>query len=512
MTETYPILLESGSNNWLFEDGQTILWKHSGDFAWALMIDWENNDSFGNEANRVISVHVNRGRDYKFKSDGRGWEYPRIGRAVFGLDNSDRRYDPYNTNSPLYGNILPGRRIRLIAEDLSAETNYNVFYGFIEDIRPTSGGDYVHIKCIDDLALFRDFDYEANLYTDEDLDDLMLRILTDTDWVADGKDYSIDSSPSDVVNYWWCSNKSALKAIEELCDSVMGNFFISNNGTFKFFNRHHEYADGITIDQTQLSKTIQVLQPWEVVKNYIRVRSYPRTTSSSIETLWVLEDIPQISSGDTIDFWAESFYDGEVVPAAYVTLTKTTDYTANAAADGGGADMTDDLGVTDTQFATTRKISIKNNHGSDIAHITLLQSRGYPITSRPTTIIEENLTSQGVYGKKKFILDNVWIQNSNTANDLASTLKGSLASPEAYAQVIIENRPDIQFGIDLFDMETLDIDELEISGEYLVEHIEHNWRAGRGVRSTIRFAPSSSYSGAYWTFPAEIGVETVFGF
>ena len=208
-------------------------------------------------------------------------------------------------------------------------------YGFIEDIQPISGGNYVHIKCVDDLALFRDYDYDADLYTDEDLDALMLRILIDTGWVADGKSHSIDSSPSDVVSYWWCSDKTALKAIEELCDSVLGTFFIANDGEFKYYNRQHTYTSGMTIDQSELGKVIQLLQPWEVIKNYIRIKAYPRNALGSTQVLWTLEDIPYIAAGETIEFWAENLYGNENVPATFTAITKTTDYTANAAEAAG---------------------------------------------------------------------------------------------------------------------------------------------------------------------------------
>ena len=174
--------------------------------------------------------------------------------------------------------------------------------------------------------------------------------------------------------------------------------------------------------------------------------------------------------------------------------------------------MTDDLTVVDTQFATTRKIAVTNDHASDVAYLTVLQSRGYPITSRPTTVIKENSTSQSTYGKKKFILNNEWLQDSNRANDIALYLRTSLAAPELYPEVIIEGRPDIQFGIDIFDQETLDISELGITGDYLVGAIRHRWTAGKGAVTTIRFEPVFDYASNYWVFTTKVGVSSILGF
>lgn len=507
---TYPILLEDGSGNWLFEDDRDFLWRYPGAFAWSFVVDWDDNGLYdnGNEDDRVVDLYVSRGREYKFKADGRGYEYPRIGRAVITLDNYDRKYDPFNTGSELYGNLLPGRRFKLTAVDWENSSSYEIMNGFIDDIQPASGIDKVRLECKDDLGLLQDIDYEANLYTDKDISTLILQILTDSNWIEDGKSYSIDSSPLDSVGYWWCTNKSALKSIEELCDSILGLFFIARDGTFKFYNRQHSYVSGTTLSQDELLKTIQLLQPWETVKNYIKVQAYPRSQLGSIETLWTLIDVPFISPSKTMVFWAENFYNNEIVPASFDTLTKVTDYKANTQSDEGGTDITDDMTVVDTQFATKRKISITNNSAS-IAYIVLLQSRGYPITSQPITIIQENATSQNTYGIKKFVIDNEWLQDSNKADDLATYLQGSLGLPECFPEVIIEERSDIQFGIDIFDQETLDISELGISGNYTVGHIKHSWALGQGVVTKIKFESLFEYS---WVFPASIGVNTVFGY
>jgi len=512
---TDRIELEDGSGSWLFEDGSRAVWRYAGDTAWSFVVDWDNNGSFddGDEASRVVDISVDRGREYKFMADGRGFKYPKVGKANIILDNYDGRYDPYNSAGALYGNLLPGRRFKLVAHDNANTVSYDVMHGKLEDIQTMSGRNkYATIKCQGDLARLRDYDYDADLYADKDADDLILQILTDIGWVADGLGYSIDSSPLDVVDYWWCTDKTALKAVEEICDSVLGTFFVARDGTFTFYNRHHTYTSGTTLSQDELRKSIKMPMPWETVKNYIRVRAYPRSLSGSVHTLWTIMDTPYVAPGETVEFWAENLYENEAVPANYVTLTKTTDYTANSASDGGGADMTDDLTVVDTQFATTRKIAVTNDHATDVAYLTLLQSRGYPITSRPTTVIKENSTSQGTYGKKKFVLENEWLQDSNRANDLALYLTAALASPEPYPEVIIEGRPDIQFGIDLFDQETLDISELGISGDYLVGAIRHRWTAGKGATTTIRFEPVFDYTSNYWIFTTEVGVSSILGY
>jgi hypothetical protein len=43
-----------------------------------------------------------------------------------------------------------------------------------------------------------------------------------------------------------------------------------------------------------------------------------------------------------------------------VTPVATTDYTANTQADGGGADLTADIDITITKFATATKLEVEN--------------------------------------------------------------------------------------------------------------------------------------------------------
>ena len=262
---TYPILLPSGSANWLFGDGTDIVWRYDSDIAWLFVVDWDNDGTFDNdedEGNRVVSVSTVRGREYKFSGDGRGFSYPRIGRATITLDNYDGRYDPYNSGGALYGNLLPGRRFKLIFHDNVNGASHNVIYGFIEDIVPVSGTDYVHMACVDDLALFRDFDLEADLLEGSDVAAIITAILTDMAWSPAS---SIDDIDSDVIDFWWATDISALRMLELLSDSVLGTFFIANDGEFKFYSRHHSYSSVTTLTSDNVLKRIELPQPWETV-------------------------------------------------------------------------------------------------------------------------------------------------------------------------------------------------------------------------------------------------------
>ena len=100
--------------------------------VWALEADWNNDGVFeADERHRFIDISIKRGRRTFL-------ERMKPGKAVLSLENHDGRFNPWYASSPLYPNILPGRRIRLRC--LYAGTWYNIFYGYLDNVRLFSKG------------------------------------------------------------------------------------------------------------------------------------------------------------------------------------------------------------------------------------------------------------------------------------------------------------------------------------------------------------------------------------
>jgi hypothetical protein len=83
------------------------------------------------------------------------WDLVASGSASVTLSNLDRRFDPFNTTGPYYGNLLPRRQIRIRATH--GVTTYDVFRGFVDGWPPTwtdAGYDStVTLSCFDALDL-----------------------------------------------------------------------------------------------------------------------------------------------------------------------------------------------------------------------------------------------------------------------------------------------------------------------------------------------------------------------
>lgn len=83
------------------------------------------------------------------------WQLVAEGSAEVVLNNRDRRFDPFYTSGPYYGNLLPRRQIRIRATH--GGTTYDVFRGFIAGWPPNwvdAGYDStVTLSCFDALQL-----------------------------------------------------------------------------------------------------------------------------------------------------------------------------------------------------------------------------------------------------------------------------------------------------------------------------------------------------------------------
>jgi len=79
---------------------------------------------------------------------GRQFELNRFeaGTAQFTLDNTDRRFDPVNTSSPYYPNLLPMRKFRVTATFQGV--TYTIFIGYIEQWPPAwEGPSWSTVEC-----------------------------------------------------------------------------------------------------------------------------------------------------------------------------------------------------------------------------------------------------------------------------------------------------------------------------------------------------------------------------
>lgn len=477
------------------------------DLAWGLDIDWDNDGKFSgdNDARKLSALTITRGRNFYIRADGKGFETQQAGRLDGIWENNDGRYDPYNISSPLYPNILPGRFFRLRVLTPTGNV-YPVMSGILSDIRPDSAGaKRVRVQGEDGIRFLRQSVSTAvkeNYRTDEAITDMLAAIGWPAMWGND-LDIGIDVRP-----YWWVDKRSAYDEIYDLVNSELGQFFIAADGKATFRNRNASESSAAALNGTNFREGIEVAMPWEMVRDTVRVWVRPRVLVSGIE-IWRYQEILSIAAGATIEIWADFTYNNNSVPAKTVTTpVATTDYTANSQSDGLGTDLTSNITIAMTTFSKSAKLKITNN-GAGIAYLTLMRLRGDVIDS-PNATYQEVRSGSGV--NQTFELDLPWIQSTTVAAGFAEYLALYL-SGRAFIRVKLINQPETQFGVDLNDLVDVDIPDLGIYGTYRVAWLKHRWlnRTGYHVETEWLLEPYISLSGVYWTFPATIGVTTIYG-
>ncbi len=483
--------------------------------TWYCEVDWNLDGTYTEENGRLLAFTRRSGRNASVNYEG----YERIqpGELILTLDNFDGRYDPYNTTSDLTGYIKPNRPMRLRVTD--GILTYTRFVGKISDIRPISGQQQVKITCSDGLDfLRRSMCINSTVQTNYAVSDAMLLLLQNAGWpYADATGWTfpgtLDTSKlgsaliednGDTLPYWWSDpDKSTLLEMQEIAEAFCGEVYIKADGTFGYDTRDYGASIKMTVDQSVLSKEIIQQQPWDEIRNDIRIYAYPRKAESSAE-IYRLNYEAIIEPSGTLTLWAP--YQKNGIPGFATTVTAinsgATDFQAfkGAGGTGGAASVTV---TTQTNYATQSLIVLTNNEVVKV-YIYLLKLRGVLQTDENRTgMHDSNTASITAYGDQHLTIGNSWIQTTLDAGDHATYALARFKDPRRVCWIEFEDRPEYQLSLDLLDEIQLTAAALGINLAMKITYIEDTWNAGGALITTMRIEPSESQLFSdYWVFPA----------
>jgi len=476
---------------------------------WAIQVDWKANGIFEtNDADNATFVSIRRGRRFYLRlnqsREAIGFQRVFPGVATVRLNNHDGKYDPFNTASPLYPNVdlTLTKRVKIYGKTKSGDIR-SLFTGVLANIYNEPGRNpTTTLEIVDGLQFLSDQSSRIKVQEDIRINEAIDAVLDDVSWPAGwGRHIGLSS---DRLTYWWADGRS-LDEINDLAEADLGNFFVNAAGEAVFYSRNRLSAPIVTIREDEILKNIPVAQPWESVRNRIRVFSNPLQKQAT-DVLWRLGDVPEIRAGETREYWAEYTLGGRIVPAVDV-VCEAGDFTANAQPDGGGADRTADIAVTLFDFGKTAKLTIENTGGSS-AYLTLLRVRGDALLQARS--FAEASTAPA---DRLFTLDLPWLQDSNRTADFSTWLNTFLPIVQRYPTIQIDSRDDLQFEADLFDSMILDVPTLGINEFlYRVGQIEHKWikSNGQAVMTTLTLEPFEQIEG-YWQFTTALGETSILG-
>lgn len=488
---------------------------------WEISIDW-NDDGFfdGNESSRLTYVKISRGRSQLLDQVGEGFQAVQDGSAIIHLRNDDGRFDGWNTGSALFPNVNYGKDVRMRVKDMETGIIYPMFRGLITDIVPMGYGSAakVAIHVSDGLMLLRNIVARVATQTGITPSAAIGMTLDAVSWPASlGRDLDADV---ETIPYWWASgNRQAMSEIQDLANSFLGYFFCDASGRARYVARTSVSAAVANYAQEYLLKDIENPQPFALQRNITRLKVHPRTQAATGVIWELVGTVPSVNPGaaNAVALFANYSYNSQPVPAMNViTPVATTDFLVNTQSDGGGTDLTSSCTVALDDFGDTALLTIVNNSGS-LGYVTFLRVRGDAIYEQDASDVTYPTDLTTVRAPRELFLDLAWQQNINVAIDIAGVLGPFYDARHPMPRVRIENRPALQFAADLFDVVTVDLDFIGLSGEsYRVGYIEHETIMSencQSVRTSLSLEPYvSAENFMIWDDASEWDTETVFGY
>lgn len=372
------------------------------------------------------AVEYRRGRDYASQLTGRCLG----GELLATLNNTGNRFSSLLTTGPLYGNILPGRRVRLRS---TAPTAANLWSGFLDTVEPLpdlGGAHRCQLRAVGALAYLNQWKVQVAMQTSILTGDAFDAVLDEAVWPAADRD--VDDGKTTMTR-WWADEAYTLGVLREIEEAENGFLWEGTNFKVVFHDRHVRMlapyqasaatwtdAAGGTLKyglpHGQRDPNREIFNIFEIEVTVYTVNSlavlwtYPETGASS----------PTLAPGEAKEFWANYPNPGDPTDAigvnAWTTTTATTDVTANTASDGSGTDLTTSLTIAVSKLAKAMKITLTNTDATRLIYLTLLQARGTAvIASDPATFQKVDSTSKTRYGPRTYPPRTRFVPNANEA-------------------------------------------------------------------------------------------------
>jgi hypothetical protein len=187
-----------------------------------------SGDTFFDITDRLMSASTTRGKSQALDRID-------AGTIDIVLDNSDREFDPLNPNSFYFGQLIPGREVRVSCN------GYPVIYGYVDDLdiayQPNNRS-VVSIQSSDALSNLTINNLPAVSPAAELSGARVTRILNlpEVAWPLDKR--SIDTGNSELSNVAISEGTQTVAYLQLVGTSEAGEVFVSKDGKFVFKARN----------------------------------------------------------------------------------------------------------------------------------------------------------------------------------------------------------------------------------------------------------------------------------
>ena len=470
----------------------------------------------------VISLSYSRGRDYASQLTGRA----SAGQLEAELINTDGRFSSFLTTGPLYGNLVPARKVRLRTTSPAAYTLWSGVVDSIEPLPAHGGINTAKLHAVGPLVWLTEHTVEVAMQTNILTGAAIGLVLDECDWPT--ADRTLDTGQT-TMNRWWKDEVTCLFAAVQVADTDPGYLGESADGKIVFEDRLHRLITPHTTSQATFTDAagagllrydgIRQLNPLADIYNVIEAKVQLYTTGA-LAVLWTLAETaassPAIQAGESRSYWAAypnaDSATNAVSVDAWTTPVATTDYLANSQADGLGTNLTASVSVATSKFSNSMKITL-TNAAAVTAYITFLQARGTPITADdPVKVVSEDATSQAAYGRRSYENQSPFLPSTVIAQNWCDLTRSIFKDPIPILTIdMLANRSSDQ----LTEVLTLDVSDritlvatgtetlLGINEEFFIEAMRHSVSRDGLHRVSYDISPAAGYSG-FWVLGSSL--------
>lgn len=461
--------------------------------TFAVKIDWNRDGDFSDTDEDVTHL-VLRSRGAVTAEYGRDQSTalaPTVsGRGQLYLDNSDRRFSPRNTSSPLYGKLKPARPVEITREIggftipftigagavVLATDFYSIFTGHTDDtpINPDPKSKDVTISMVDNLADFRGVNISTAVYSGVRTGEAIDLILDAYGWTG-GRDLDAGAT---VMPWWWEDGTDALDALEKLvrCEGPPAMLTIGVDGAVVFRDRHHRLTStpSITSQGTWrhvrngvdpvMSEPFVYDDAWRNIINTGQI-SVDVRTAQPVEPVWTLENFIGFAAGETKTFIASTSdpFINAITPVSDIDFEIPSGSLAS-------------ISLSRTSGVSTTITMVAGGGGAQLSG---LQLRAQPIqTAYTVQVTASNPASIADYGPRSFPGDLPFCSHYD-AQAVLDTVVGLRSQPLPILSTrFVVARNEVQAEVltrDLSDRVTIVEDETALDDDFYIEQIAHDF-------------------------------------
>ncbi len=406
-------------------------------------------------------------------------------RGTIMLRNDDGDYAPEHTGISLN----PGTPVRVRMTHNSQ--TYVMFTGLIDRVEPKGRTTALHLIGPEDhLKRHR---IAMPLITNGSAKDVIKAALAQP--ALDRFNRLLDTGVSTFayVGDTWSDGIRAHQVIAHVVEAERGRFFSNRKGEVIFYDRNH-LDTSPAIDATFVDDYEALTYVYgDALINQVRVRVRPRQVGSAGSVIWQLSTPQRVKTGECVTFTAH-LHDLSGNPVGVIRVippVKRTDYRANTAADGSGADVTAQFTMTiptEGVRGSAVILDVCNTSGSNAYLLAQTRLRGTPLIQGDSLLIEQtNFPSALAYGLNSLMIDLSVLGTTADAKEFAQAKLDAFAAPFGAVQSItLGNRSHYNeaLSLGLFDAITITDSDTGHSANYYIIAEKHTLSHG-GYRHQV---------------------------